>query len=216
MTPLNYFNDVWERADALHSIYKYISSSTTSLIKQDEILRSEWVARVSALDLFVHELVIKGMIEIFEGGRPPTDAYKKYQVSIHTLDSIRNTNVSYDKTSAFELELRQRMSFLSFQEPEKIADAIRYISPQQLWNNIAKYHGASASSEQQVSKHLKTKLSLIIQRRNQIAHEGDLQHGIPRYPWAITKIDVDDMSNFINNIVSSINKIIVLSHSRSS
>ena len=59
----------------------------------DELLRAEWVARVSALDLYVHELVAQSMVQIFEGIRNPCPGFYKFNCSSDTLLRIKNAAV---------------------------------------------------------------------------------------------------------------------------
>ena len=58
----------------------------------DELLRAEWVARVSALDLYVHELVAQNMVSIFEGARNSCPGFSKFHCSSETLLRIRNAS----------------------------------------------------------------------------------------------------------------------------
>ena len=48
----------------------------------DELLQGgDGLARVSALDLYVHELVAQSMLQIFEGLRPSTPAFNTFSDS---------------------------------------------------------------------------------------------------------------------------------------
>jgi hypothetical protein len=51
-------------------------------------------------------------------------------------------------------------------------------------------------------------LSLIAERRNKIAHEGDLQPSVPRTPWPITRSDVTEVATFIEDLVRTIDAIV--------
>lgn len=208
MTAIAYFRDVWERCDHLSAVHAFVASNSTGAIKPDEILRAEWVARVSALDLYVHELVTVKMLDIFLGTRPTTNAFSKFKLTSETMQRIKRAKSESEQTSAFELEVRQQFSILTFQDPEKIADAIRLISDVELWNEIAIKLGATSANRSDVAKQHKKTLSLIVNRRNKIAHEGDLQPLVPRVVWPIDKKDVKDTSDFIWGVVHAIDAII--------
>lgn len=61
MKPIAYFESVWARCDELTAMHAYLANQLTPALRPDELLRAEWVARVSALDLYVHELVAQGI-----------------------------------------------------------------------------------------------------------------------------------------------------------
>lgn len=70
MTPIAYFNDIWQRCAEIEALHTYMAGQLTAVLSPDELLRAEWVARVSALDLYVHELIAQNMLKIFEGVKP--------------------------------------------------------------------------------------------------------------------------------------------------
>jgi hypothetical protein len=107
-----------------------------------------------------------------------------------------------NNASWLEDEVRERLSYQSFQQPEKIADAIRLISDKKLWEEVAQTLGRSA-------KEVKQQLSAIVDRRNKIAHEADID---PTYNigsrWYIDEILVSDAVNFVEQVVESIHQIL--------
>jgi len=200
--------EVWERCNQLSTIYKYLSGQLTVALRPDELLRAEWVARVSALDLYVHELIAQKMRNIFEGVRPPSKGFLRFSISNDSLLRIRSTASIAEAGAAFDLEIRERISYITYQDPDKIAEGIRLISDVELWNEIAILGGANSSNKQSEAKILKRGLSLIIERRNKIAHEGDLQPGLPRTPWPIDSTDLLHVRDCISSIVDAIEKIV--------
>jgi hypothetical protein len=207
MTPISYFNDVWLRCDEIGQIYSTISSSTLSTASAEELLRAEWVARVSALDLYIHELVVQNMLNIFDGTRPVCPGFRRFECSGETLLRIKAAS-SLDARAAFDLEVRNKLGRITFQFPEAIADGVRFISDCELWNEIALAKGASSATKTVAAKSLKISLSLIAERRNKIAHEGDLQPTVPRTPWPIGSSDVRNVAIFIEDLVRTIDKIV--------
>lgn len=208
MLPIDHFIVVWERCEYLRAIFNYLQANVTVVLNPDELLRSEWVSRVSALDLYIHEKVTQGMVNIFDGNQVPTDAYLRYQISNETLKRIRESSSQHEAVAAFDLELRQRLSIVTYQSPDKIADGIRMISDVQLWNEVVLANGATDATKTTEAKTLRKELSLIVERRNKIAHEGDLQPGPLREPWSIIREDVDRMSATIEKIVRTIDSIL--------
>lgn len=208
MVPLAHFLSVWERCDQLAVIHTYLDSQLTPALTPDELLRAEWVARLSALDLYIHELVAQKMREIFDGRRPPSAGFLRFPIPSDVLMRIRESKSLTDQSSAFELEVRNRLSFSTYQDPEKIAEGIRLISDVELWNEIAIRQGATTTTKTSKAKTLKLELSLIVERRNKIAHEGDLQPGTPRTPWPIDRTDLKHVASFISEVVKIIDLIV--------
>jgi hypothetical protein len=70
MTPKDYFDEVWRRADLFATLHAYVINNVAPVIQPDELLRAEWAMRVSALDLYIHEVVSQNLLKIFQGTRP--------------------------------------------------------------------------------------------------------------------------------------------------
>jgi hypothetical protein len=208
MASIDYFQEVWNRCDHISAVHGYIERNSSSILQVDEMLRAEWVARVSALDLYVHELILERMLEIFQGIRGATAEFQRFKISVDTAQRIRNSASLSEQISAFELDVRQQLDLMTYQDPEKIADGVRLVSGVELWNEVALDGGASPSTKVDCAKAIKKTLSLIVRRRNKIAHEGDMQPTVPRIAWPIDKKDVSDMRDFLYQIVRSIHKAV--------
>lgn len=182
----------------IHALYLSMRSMTTSAIDLSDLLRVQIVMCVSALDYYIHEIARIGMLEIFDGVRPATPAYGKFNVS---LDSALQGKVAGASNAWLEAEIRSRHSFLSFQQPDKIADACRLISPIELWNVV----GAHMSKD---PKALKGGLQLIVDRRNKIAHEADADPSFPEARWPLSATDVEGATKFIEDLCEAIHAVI--------
>lgn len=209
MTPIAHFETLWARCSLLSGLHAYLAANAAAVMQPEELLRAEWVARVAALDLYIHELVAQRLLEIFEGTRPPTTNYAALRISNGTLDRIRTSTTPGDAARAFDLDIRTQLSTVTYQDPEKIADGIRLFSTAELWNSVALQLGASQASKTSYAKSLKTQLSLIVKRRNKIAHEGDLEPVAPRVPAAMIQADVLVVSQFIERIVRAIDVVAI-------
>lgn len=174
-------------------LHDAISALTTSAIDCSDILRSQLVLAVSAFDQYIHELVRLGMLEAFQGLRSKTDAYCRYQVSL----DIAHGGIGSGSSDWLSNEIRQKHSFQTFQQPDKVADAVRLISNKKMWNEVAAILGVSDVA-------LKTNLKLIVERRNKIAHEADVDPSYPGQRWPITKIMVNDAVKFLNDVAEAI------------
>jgi len=107
-----------------------------------------------------------------------------------------------NNASWLEDEVRESLGYQSFQQPDKIADALRLISDKKLWDEVATKLGRTA-------KDVKQELSAIVDRRNKIAHEADINptYGIGSR-WYIDEILVSDAVNFVEQVVESIHQVL--------
>lgn len=107
-----------------------------------------------------------------------------------------------NNASWLEDEIRERLGYQSFQQADKIADAIRYISDKKLWDEVANKISRPA-------KDIKQQLNSIVDRRNKIAHEADID---PSFNigdrWNIDEVLVGDAVDFIEQIVESIHQVL--------
>lgn len=207
MTPLALFESIWERCAHLTAIHAFLAQNAAPALKADEILRSEWAARVSALDLFVHELVAQGMEAVFVGSRPTTNAYLRFRVSNEALERIRRAPSPADAVASFDLDVREQLSRITYQLPDDISDGVKLFSDVDLWNELALHLGASQQQKVADAKQLKAQLTMVVRRRNKIVHEGDLQPTAPRVPWPITQSDVASVATLIERVVRGIDAV---------
>ena len=208
MTPLAQFEAVWERCDHLAAIQAYASANAAGVLRPDELLRAEWVARVSALDLYVHRLIADRMVRVFEGTLPQTQAYQSFKVPNEVLHRIQGALTAADASAAFDLEVRRQLGLVSYQHPDNIAAGIRLVSSMELWNDIALHQGATPATKERKAKQLRQQLAAIVDRRNKIAHEGDLQPTLPVTAWPVSQADLAAVRSFIVQLVTSIDACI--------
>ena len=196
------FNENISRVRALGALHYSISGMTTSAIDSSDMLRAQLVLCVSALDHYVHEVTVEGMLEVFSGNRNATDALSRFPLQSNILlnSSGNSINISH-----VEQAIREKHSFLSFQQPDKVADAIRLICSCKLWDELSNRMGRPV-------RDLKNELALIVDRRNKIAHEADLDPSYPGQRWSITSSDVNGVIDFIERLCSNIDDIVDINY----
>lgn len=190
-----------DRISNMHAIYKHLTNSLK--FNQDDvadIIRSEIVYLISAFDRLIHDLVKIGMIEIFLGNRPMTAAYKKFTISIEQSNMINNSTVPPPEF-VFEQIIVKSHKHLSFQEPDKISNALSLIwDENHKWQKIATELGLSQND-------VKIKLKNLVIRRNQIVHESDIDlfsgNLLP-----IFETDVESATTFIKDLGCKIYELV--------
>ena len=197
--PYSSFLKNLQRALSLISIEKVLSDQVTSAIDTSDILRASYVLAVSALDTYVHETVLTGMMQIYDGLRPIAPGYERSRIELGIFSGLTSINSAQDSVHN---SIREQHSYLSYQNPEKIADAIRCVTDKKLWIEVS----AQLNKDPQA---IKGQLSAIVDRRNKIAHEADIDPTFGTL-WPIYFCDVEKSISFINSIVDEINIIVDL------
>jgi hypothetical protein len=194
---LNQFQTNLARAWSLSGLAGSVDALTTPAVDVSDIHRAAIVLGVSALDQFVHEFVRLGMLEVQQGNRPSTDSNLAFRVPIVAVKAglANPTQVDW-----LDQAIRQAHSWQSFQHPEKIADAIRLVSNVKLWQDVAKEIGADATA-------VKARLTAIVDRRNKIAHEADMDPTNLGHQWPINGALVGDALEFLDRVVHAIYKV---------
>ena len=186
----------------MDSLYSHLINDLKLPNDLSDILRAQYVYAVSALDKLIHELVRIGMLQAFVGSRQKTSKFNAFPISLETHYKIQQTfQVGILQAEPpeyiFEQEIIVRHKHLSFQEPEKIADALSLIwEEKQKWQKIALPFN-------QTDDFLKKTLKLIVQRRNQIVHEADIDLQTNRRN-EIEVADVQESVVFISKLGESI------------
>lgn len=184
---LAHFKDNIQRVRHLGTIYISLRAMTTPALDLSDVLRAELVLAVSALDHLVHEIARVGMLETYAGVRPQTDAYNRFRVPLLAAGrAIQAPGIS----DWLDEAIREAHGWLSFQQPDKIADVVRLISAVSLWETVSMKIGKPAGD-------IKLQLCAIVDRRNKIAHEADMDPSAPGARWPINEVLVNDAVNFV-------------------
>jgi hypothetical protein len=190
---LDAFEKSLERIEHFAGLYQAIVRLTTPAVDSSDLLRAQIVLIVSALDFYVHELTVLGMLAVYMGQRPSTQAFERYRISVGSM----MVGQPLGGTAWLETEIRERHGYLSFQQPEKIADAVRLFSDVKLWPAVATLLGQDESN-------IRSSLRLIVDRRNKIAHEADIDPSYPGARWPISEADAAQCRQFIATLVKAI------------
>ena len=202
---LDQFRENIRRSRDLTAIFKVMDSQTTEAFDISDVLRASLVLVVSSLDHFIHEMVRLGMLEAYWEKRERTPGFLRFQVP---LKSVPQTSSDFDSTAWLDMQIRERHGHQSFQTPDSIADALRLVSDVELWNEVARSLGRE---RQEVTD----TLSLIVQRRNKIAHEADIvpdiagQIAYSNFRSPIDEGMVQDAINFIEQVSETIYATVV-------
>ncbi|MDP3878243.1 MAG: HEPN domain-containing protein [Methylobacter sp.] len=184
----------------LDSIFGLITINYPLLEEQaQEILRAEIVLSVSALDCFIHDLIKQGMVETYQDNRTPSSQFSTYQIPVKFLKLIEKSDRLDDKLAYLENAIKENNSKDSYQSPKGIEYALQLINITSLWKKVASLMNLKAED-------IKGELSLIVDRRNKIAHEADYD-ALTGSKYPIDRQNINDVIQFIENFCESIYKI---------
>lgn len=178
-----------------------------------DLLRSELVNIVSAMDRFIHEVVRIGIINTYLGISSQTDKCKTIPVSFATMNKVLECRLIEKPTCNEEIadywinkEIVSILKTMSFQKISKIKDALSYI-----WDVSYKIPAIISkmqyvfpgTTDNEKQRYLEEKIDLIVSRRNQIVHEAD--YDISTLSKQAIDIDwLDDTILFIKEFTYSI------------
>lgn len=187
------------RVRHLHGLHDALKNRVTSAVDLSDLLRAEIVMSVSALDHYIHEISRKGMIECWTGRRSITQAFEKFPIPIAQTRDLASTNPA-TATAILDGIIREKHGYESFQKPTKIADAIRLFCSVDLWKEVGRILSQSPSD-------VKATLGLIIDRRNKIAHEADVDPSYPNQLWPVDRPLVEKILTNIEDIAHAIHHV---------
>jgi hypothetical protein len=193
---LGVFKENLRQTRELGSVYDYLIGYGGGPMTFDDLLRSQIVYGISAFDKLMHDVIRIGIVDTFIGKRTPTPKYLGEKVPLSVVTAMNSATVP-PKEIIFEQYISSILRYVSYQDPDVVSDGLSYIwSEQHKWQRIAASMGADRRT-------VKTELRLIVDRRNSIVHEADidLQTGVRR---VITKTDSENAVSFLEKCAEAI------------
>jgi hypothetical protein len=106
-----------------------------------------------------------------------------------------------EKLNLFEQEIRRLHAYRTFQTAENISQALSLIGIKAVWDKVGAILGMNSSDA-------RIQLDLVVDRRNRIVHESDVDPSLGignKYP--IDFALVDKAVGFLNSVVHTIHQI---------
>ena len=198
---LSLFRKNIEEAKSLIPVYEYLEISLVTPLSFDDLLRAQIVYSVSAFDKLMHDLIRIGMVEIFMGNRPTTPQYLTETITISTYSELISPTF-LPKELVFEQAIVRKLKTVSYQTPENVAKGLSYI-----WNESQKWQRI-ASNMAMDTETVKTELKLIVDQRNRIVHEADI-NPLTNQKYSITKSDSQSVTDFLQKTGEAIYMLVL-------
>lgn len=176
----------------LSSMYQYLRRSAPHM-ESDNLLRAEYVLLVSAFDNYLHNIVRRIIREKFFSSKTLTE---NLSLSINEIQSICTEEDRLTREQLLDGALRRILKLSSFQGPKSVEFALKLIDISKIWTVASQKFGMSAEK-------VKKQLSLLVDRRNQIAHESDVDY----FAGEAREIDqktVDTCRDFLETLIEVI------------
>jgi hypothetical protein len=195
MLPIEQFQRNIGYTKDLLALGRAVDATTTEALETGDIQRAAIVMAVSALDHYVHEKARVGMQEILAGTRQTTDAFQRFPMTMKlALEARGNPTESW-----LDDAIRAQHGHRPFLKTDDIAGAMRLISGIPLWNEVAAELNRDAAT-------VKAELQAVVDRRNKIAHEADLDPTTPGKRWPISDVLAAGTVDYIEQIVGAIER----------
>jgi len=185
-TRLDAFRTDIQRARDLIGLGQSLGALTHGRVDSSDLFRAAIVQAVSALDQYVHGIVLDLGVEILLGTRAPTPN-SRVGLPFHAVERIVSAATQADREIETRTHLAQRLSTETFQRPDDIANALALVGIGRLWKS------AFPNGPEQA----KTSLGLVVTRRNRIVHQCDSD---PLTPGSVTPLDAQGAADAVRTV----------------
>lgn len=180
----------------LERIFEYLYSKTLPF-EPDELLRAEFVMIVSAFDCYIHDFVREKLIDAFKDPSLIVDRTKEYKISLGAMMDIINESNLVTQLHLLEKEIKSIESKNTYQSSRNVEKALGIVGFRKIWSTMYGNKDAMTNKDQ---------LDLIVRRRNQIAHESDMDFATnKKNPIALE--DVKDAKQFLCELAGKIDDL---------
>ena len=193
----DHFNESISKINSMFNIFDQLMASKQEEQAKD-ILRTQIVFLVSALDFYVHEITKYGLVRIFDGDWDLTEKYSNICVPMNVLNEALKQGESSDWFVDF---INDRFSSMTFVSYESIKGQMNLLGLkiQLVADTVFSERGSTVPSADK----LKNRLDELFHRRNVIAHQFDRRHENAE-TLDIDRKTVEDYINDVERIIDAI------------
>lgn len=201
ISPLEQFKMQHNEIRKLHDLHAFLKRSITPGVDTDGLLRAQLVFIVSALDHYIHQIIVSKAHSILESNSIHPLSFNKLQLGLDSLNAILSSGNMDASLQIVEQDIRTKLSWRSFQHPDKISEALKMVDNTSIWPEVSLIMDKPTGD-------IKMRLSLIVERRDCIAHEADydLVNGCQ---YTISSSMVSESVNFVTELVFILDSILM-------
>lgn len=187
------FEHAIQRAQRMVALFDALTALRPGDAANDDALRSSYIQAVSSFDFFAHELAVIEAKHRFQNAAATRN--------INLPMEIMTITDAGERLSAAEVQVRQSNSYKAFVDPAKLAEVLSCYCTRPLDKICEKLNEGAAEGDEWTTDQLKGRLKSIWKRRNQIAHEADVD---PTFAgiglWPIDKVDTELTITFMSEV----------------
>lgn len=166
-----------------------IGSMMHGRVDQSDMYRFALVQVVAALDTYIHGIVLDRSVDIIMGRLSAPTSSHKVGLQFGSIQALLSAVLPADTERLARGFVAQRLRRESFQHPDDIAAALAYVGVGAIWTSAFPAPGMAGT--------VKQTLSLIVERRNKIVHQSDMD---PLLPGAVISLSDTDALKAINEV----------------
>lgn len=171
-----------------------IGSMTNGVVDSSDLYRAALVQGVSALDSYIHGVVLDRAVDILLGRITGTTSPGKGGLSITAVHQILVAPNPTEAELLARTHVAQRLSLETYQKPEDIAAALAWVGVGKIWSTA--YPAGTMS--------LTPALRLVVGRRNRIVHQCDADPLTPGSVTALSDVDALESLSTVESVVGAI------------
>ena len=173
----------------------------------EDLYRAAWSQAVSALDHWLHQEVLEHAVALVRSPeRPLPDRLAKLKMPFSTVEQMADNSVDSVFAEFIEEEIRRD----TYQRSKGIGEGLRlvtHLNAQQIWERIAEGLGTNAAAA-------RDRQDKIVDRRNRIAHQADLDRDGRRTPMSADEVEaavawIESVAEQIRTLLPGIPQVVV-------
>lgn len=173
----------------------------------EDLYRAAWSQAVSALDHWLHQEVLEHAVALVRSPeRPLPDRLAKLKMPFSTVEQMADNSVDSVFAEFIEEEIRRD----TYQRSKGIGEGLRlitHLNAQQIWERIAEGLGTNAAAA-------RDRQDKIVDRRNRIAHQADLDRDGQRTPMSADEVEaavvwIESVAEQIRTLLPGIPQVVV-------
>ncbi|WP_417255058.1 HEPN domain-containing protein [Celeribacter sp.] len=187
------FEHAIQRTQHMVALFDALTALRPGDPANDDALRSSYILAVSSFDFFAHELAA-------------IEAKHRFKNAIDTRNinlpmEVMTITDENERLAVAESQVRQSNSFKAFVDPAKLAELLSCYCTKP-WDKICeRLNEGAIEQDQRTVDELKGRLKSIWKRRNQIAHEADVNPTLSGIGlWPIDKVDTELTITFMSKV----------------
>lgn len=156
--------------------------------------RAAVVVSVAALDSYVHGVVLDRAVDVVLGRVDPGAGDRKFGLPLPAVRAIATATTDADRELAAKTYVAERLSLDTFQFPDDVGKALAMVGVPRVWSSV---FGTAAGDVKQT-------LSLVVRRRNAIAHQCDSSAIDPSTTTEMLDIDAIATTEAVTTTIDAI------------